>query len=226
MDDALTLELGGYEEKHFKKLAQDLLTLAHQHRRLLEGGQQLDVDDLLGRRLTGKTRLAIVNTQSLSDPGTVDFWVSQFLLAVDRWRAKNPSESLQAVFLFDEADLYLPAAGAVPATKGPMESLLKRARSAGLGLFLATQSPGDLDYRCRDQVLTWLVGRVKEPVAIAKLRPMLDRRPGAADKLAGQKAGEFYLVREGDVAPVATARNLIPTEQVPEDRILALARGG
>jgi energy-coupling factor transporter ATP-binding protein EcfA2 len=228
MDDALTLELSGYDDKHFKKLAQDLLTLAHQHRRLLEGGELLSVDDLLGRRLPpGKTRLAVVNTQFLGDPGTVDFWVSQFLLAVDRWRAKNPAPdgALQAVFLFDEADSYLPAQRQ-PATKGPMESLLKRARSAGLGIFLATQSPGDLDYRCRDQVLTWLIGRVKEPVAIAKLKPMLDRRPEAADKLAGQKAGEFYLVREGDVTPVAAARNLIPTEQVPEDRILTLARPG
>jgi DNA helicase HerA-like ATPase len=136
---------------------------------------------------------------------------------VDRGQAKNPADSLQAVFLFDEADLYLPATGATPATKGPMESLLKRARSAGLGMFLATQSPGDLDYRCRDQVLTWLIGRVKEPVAIAKLKPMLD-------KLAGQKAGEFYLVREADVTPVAADRNLIPTEQVTEDRILMLAK--
>lgn len=136
---------------------------------------------------------------------------------MDRGQAKNPADSLQAVFLFDEADLYLPATGAIPATKGPMESLLKRTRSAGLGMFLATQSPGDLDYRCRDQVLTWLIGRVKEPVAIAKLKPMLD-------KLAGQKAGEFYLVREADVTPVAADRNLIPTEQVTEDRILMLAK--
>ena len=53
-----------------------------------------------------------------------------------------------------------PAVGK-PATKGPMEGLLKRARSAGIGLFLATQSPGDLDYKCRDQILTWLLGRVQ-----------------------------------------------------------------
>ncbi|MBY0460411.1 MAG: hypothetical protein K2V38_24105, partial [Gemmataceae bacterium] len=120
-------------------------------------------------------------------------------------------------------DAYLPAVGK-PATKGPMEGLLKRARSAGIGLFLATQSPGDFDYRCRDQVLTWLVGRVKEPVAIGKLKPLLESRPGAADRLAEQKAGEFYLAREGDVRPIQTERNLIPTEQLPEDRILELAR--
>ena len=40
-----------------------------------------------------------------------------------------------------------------------MEGLLKRSAVRGIGLFLATQSPGDLDYKCRDQILTWLVGR-------------------------------------------------------------------
>lgn len=223
-DDALVNETAGYEDKHFNRLAQDLLTLSHQHRRLLEEGEALDLDALLGRHLpVGKTRLTVVNTQFLGDAGTIDFWVSQFLLAVDRWRAKHPSDGLQAVFLFDEADQYLPAGAAQPATKGPMESLLKRARSAGIGLFLATQSPGDLDYKCRDQVLTWLLGRVKEPRALEKLKPMLERRPEALDKLAGQSAGDFYLVREADVSPVRVRRNLIPTEQVPEDRILTLA---
>ena len=152
--------------------------------------------------------------------------MSQFLLTVDRWRAKNPASDgrLQAVFLFDEADQYLPAVGK-PATKGPMESLLKRARSAGIGLFLATQSPGDLDYKCRDQVLTWLIGRVKEPVAINKLKPMLDAgRVDAAAKLPGQAAGQFYVVRESNVTAIQVDRNLIPTDQVPEDRILELAR--
>jgi DNA helicase HerA-like ATPase len=106
-----------------------------------------------------------------------------------------------------------------------MEGLLRRARSAGVGIFLATQSPGDFDYKCRDQVLTWLIGRVQQPVAIAKLKPMLEAgRVDAAAKLPNQSAGQFYLVRESDVTPVQVDRNLIPTTQLPEDRILAAAR--
>ena len=56
------------------------------------------------------------------------------------------------------------------------------------------------------------------------MKPMLDRKPDAADKLAGQSAGEFYLVRESGVNAIQVARNLMPTQQLPEDRILALAR--
>ena len=56
----------------------------------------------------------------------------------------TPAGVLQAVFLFDEPDQYLPARRQ-PASKGPLGNLLKRARSAGVGMFLATQSVGDLD---------------------------------------------------------------------------------
>jgi len=224
MDESLTAEIDGYEEKYFKKLGQDLLTTAHIHRRVLEDGEPLIIDDLLGRSnaASARTRLSIINTQFLGDDNTVDFWVAQFLLCIDRWRAKSPSSMLQAVFFFDEADRYLPAVGK-PATKAPMEGLLKRSRSSGVGIFLATQSPGDLDYKCREQVLTWLIGRIKEPVAIAKLKPMLERRPDAAEKLASQKAGEFYLVRESNVQPIQVDRNLLGTSQLPEDRILRVA---
>lgn len=230
-DEALTAAVDGFEDKHYKRLAEDLLSLVHQRRSLLEGGEPLDMDTLLGRDSAAapdKTRLTVISTQFLGDPAATDFWVSQFLLAVDRWRAKNPSPdgALQAVFLFDEADQYLPAVGK-PATKGPMEGLLKRARSAGVGVFLATQSPGDFDYKCRDNVLTWLVGKVKEPVAINKLKPVLTAgRADVTGKLAGQAAGQFYLARETDVTPVGVDRNLIPTTQLPEDRVLAAAKAG
>ncbi len=109
------------------------MTLGLRHRRLLEAPEILNVDTLLGRGsfgVPGKTRLSIINTQSLGDDATTDFWVSQLLLAVERWRIQRPRADRRASgrFLFDEADAYLPATSK-PATKGPMEGLLKRAVS-------------------------------------------------------------------------------------------------
>jgi hypothetical protein len=229
-DESLVLAVGGFDGRHYKKLAEDLLALSLQRQQLLEGqGETLDLDRLLCRgahAIPGKVRLAVINTQFLGGPDAVEFWIAQFLITVGRWatRTASPEGKLQAVFLFDEADQYLPATRQ-PATKGPMENLLRRARSAGIGLFLATQSPGDFDYKCRDQIRLWLIGRVKEQVAITKLKPMLESgRVDAAAKLPGQATGNFYLVREGEVAPVAIERSLIETAQLPESRILELAR--
>src|SRR5262249_12350254 len=154
----------------------------------------------------------------------VDCWVSQLLVAVSRWCAKSPKGHLQAVFLFDEADVYLPAGNRQPATKAPMEDLLKRARSAGVGIFLATQSPGDFDYKCKENVRTWLIGRVKEPRALEKLKPMLAAaKGGVTDKVAGQATGEFYLVRESSATAVRSDESFMRTEQLPENQITQFA---
>jgi hypothetical protein len=229
-DEALLAAIGGgYPSRYYDQLAQRLLTLELNNKQLLAGSEVLDVDALLGvgpHARPGRPRLSILSTRFLGDPARLDFWVAQLLVAVGRWCGKSPSPRLQGVFLFDEADIYLPAVRQ-PATKGPMENLLKRARSAGVGVFLATQSPGDFDYKCKENVRTWLLGRVKEPRALEKLKPMLAAgRPDAADKLAGQGTGEFFLVRESEVLPVRSDESFVRTDQVSEDRIAELARAG
>lgn len=228
-DDSLLNAIGGaYPSKYFDGLAQRLLTLELNNRQLLTGEEQLDVDALLGlgpHACDGRVRLSIISTRFLGDAAKVDFWVSQLLIAVSRWCARSPQPRLQAVFLFDEADVYLPAGNRQPATKAPMEDLLKRARSAGVGIFLATQSPGDFDYKCRENVGTWLLGRVRETRAIEKLKPMLSAgRGNVLDRLAAQTTGEFQLVREGTVQAVRSDPSLIRTDQLSESEILELAR--
>jgi hypothetical protein len=218
---------GGYPDRYYASLAERLLTLELNNKQLLSANERLEIDALLGTgpcARPGRVRLSVISTRFLGDAAKVDFWVSQLLVAVARWCASSPRPRLQAVFLFDEADLYLPAGMKLPATKAPMEDLLKRARSAGVGIFLATQSPGDFDYRCKENVRTWLIGRVKEPRALEKIRPMLAVAGNAMDKLAGQKTGEFYFVRESSVMAVRSEESLLSTEQMPEDEIAEMAR--
>ena len=172
----------------------------------------------------GRTRLSIIYTGFLGDNENILFWVSQFLSEALRFCQRNPNDELQAVVMFDEADLYIPA-NAKPATAEPLQSLLKRARSAGLGIMLATQSPGDLDYKSRDQITSWFIGRVREDTALRKLKAAFQSESGLdpAAVLPGQTVGEFHLVQEGLVRSMKAQRSLIEAEQVPFDRIEQLA---
>ena len=229
-DPGLLSAVGRLDVKLFDHLVQDLETLRLNQGDLLSAqGEPLDVEALLGlgvHRTPGKTRLSIISTKFLGTNQDTQFWVAQFLMTLGRWisRSPNPSGSLQAVLLFDEADLYLPAVRQ-PATKEPMEHLLRRARSAGLGLLLATQSPGDFDYKCRDNIRAWFVGQVKEANSIAKMKPMLsDCRIDVAARLPGQEAGEFFLIRGSDVTGLRARLSAVDPRQVPEDEIVALAR--
>jgi DNA helicase HerA-like ATPase len=226
-DAALLTSVGAFNDREFTKVSQDLLALQINSKHLLVGGEALDIDEFFAKDRegrAGRTPLSIISTRFLPDAAAAEFWVAQFLVALNRWCAKSPSNSMQAVVMFDEADLYLPATRQ-PATKAPMESLLRRARSAGLGVFLATQSPGDMDYKSRDNIRAWFVGRIKENTAIAKLKPMFsEARADPSAKLPGQGTGEFHLLREGEVVAIKSFPSLIRTEQLGEDRILELAR--
>ncbi|SFU43744.1 protein of unknown function DUF87 [Nitrosomonas eutropha] len=223
-DDPLLLNaIGRLDPKLSKKLVQDLQTLALGHGTLFSrSGELLNTENLFGHS-TEKTRLSIISTSNLGNNDNVLFWVSQLLLDIGRFAAKSPSDKLQGVILLDEADLYLPAQSK-PATKEPLENLLRRARSAGIGLMLATQSPGDLDYRSRDQISTWFIGCIKEKTALDKLKPMLsEAKTDVSSKLANQSTGEFYAIHNGEVSSIKADLSLVQAEQVSAHEILKLA---
>jgi GTPase SAR1 family protein len=211
-----------------RDLVAQLDSLRHRNSALFEGGgESLRMESLLGLgpfARDGRTRLSIIYTGFLGDNENILFWVSQFLSEALRFCQRNPNDELQAVVMFDEADLYIPA-NAKPATAEPLQSLLKRARSAGLGLMLATQSPGDLDYKSRDQITSWFIGRVREDTALRKLKAAFQSESGLdpAAVLPHQTVGEFHLVQEGHVRSMKAQRSLIEAEQVPFDRIEQLA---
>ena len=211
-----------------RDLVAQLDSLRHRNAALFEGGgESLRMDSLLGLgpfARDGRTRLSVIYTGFLGDNENILFWVSQFLSEALRFCQRNPNDELQAVVMFDEADLYIPA-NAKPATAEPLQSLLKRARSAGLGIMLATQSPGDLDYKSRDQITSWFIGRVREDTALRKLKAAFQSESGLdpAAVLPGQTVGEFHLVQEGLVRSMKAQRSLIEAEQVPFDRIEQLA---
>jgi hypothetical protein len=76
-------------------------------------------------------------------------------------RTLSGTTSLRALLYIDEIFGYFPPYPRNPPTKEPMLRLLKQARAFGVGLILATQNPGDLDYKGLSNAGTWLIGRLQ-----------------------------------------------------------------
>jgi DNA helicase HerA-like ATPase len=227
-DPDLVSAVGKLDPKHFRALVENLETLRLRHDHLLRNdSERLAPEELFGKaERSGRTRLSVISTKFIGDNSAVDFWVARLLGELTRWASRNPANALQGELFLDEADIYLPAQSK-PATKEPLLDLLKRGRSAGLGVFLATQSPGDLDYRCRDNIRSWFVGRVAEKTAVDKMKPLLsESRIHFSSKLALAKTGEFFRLEEGEVLEFKAGLSLLATSQVPEDEILKLAASG
>jgi len=227
-DSTLISEVGCLDQKNFRRLSENLQTLLINRRLLMSSdGECLSVDRLLGKdngANAGKTRLSIISTKFLMDNIEIEFWVSRLLVDFGRWIDCNPADHLQAVLMLDEADLYLPAQRK-PATKEPMENLIRRARSAGLGLFLASQNPGDFDYKFRENIFTWFVGKISERNSVEKVKPMFESSGiNVASKLPNQAVGEFCLMQAGDINVLQCHRALMETKQLSREQMLGLAK--
>jgi hypothetical protein len=231
LDDAdpdLVASLGKLDPKHFHALVENLETLRLRYGRLLEsGGEELSPELHFGAgaaNRAGRSRLSIISTQFLGDSAAVEFWVARLLAELARFASQRPADSLQASLFLAEADTYLPARGK-PATKEPLLDLLRRARAAGVGVLLATQNPGGLDYRCRDSIRSWFVGKVSDEAALDEMKPLLSEcRINVGPKLAGAKTGEFFELGDGGAVAFEAAPALMKTAQLSEREIIELAR--
>lgn len=194
-------------------------------------GQPIDVSELFGHRIPGPTaegraRLSIIYLAHLSRDQQQEFLALLFS-SMYRWVLTRGNE-WDGVLYFDEIAPFCPPVAKTPA-KAPLMMLLRQARKYGLGIVLATQSPGDLDYKALGQMGTMALGRIDQPTARGKVEvairsyPNVDAR-AVCDSLSQPPRGRF-LVLNGDHldAPTPVQGRWIATE----DRIIseAEARG-
>jgi hypothetical protein len=225
-DPSLLSALGRLDTKLMEKLVQDLEGLRIAKQNLLGAGcEDLSADALFGLGGTGKPgriRLTIIDTRFLGDLSDVRFWMTHFLVEMNRWAVCNQAGKLQALLSIDDADIYLPS-GKQPSAKQPLESLLRRTQAAGLCVMLSSRNPAELDYKCQDNIRSWVVGRVVHEAALKKLQPLFSDAHGDVTMLKAQSTGEFQLLAEHTAVGITTERNLIPLGQIAGDDLVNLA---
>lgn len=122
-------------------------------------GEPLDIKRML-HTPEGKPCISIVSIAHLSDEERM-FFVTILLNEMISWmRSQSGTSSLRALLYMDEVFGFFPPVQNPPSKK-PMLTLLKQARSFGLGCILATQNPVDLDYKGLSNAGTWFLGRLQ-----------------------------------------------------------------
>jgi hypothetical protein len=77
------------------------------------------------------------------------------------WMRRQPAHSgLRALLYMDEVQGIIPPYPKNPPTKGPLLTLFKQGRAYGVGAWVATQNPVDLDYKALGNAGVKLVGRL------------------------------------------------------------------
>jgi hypothetical protein len=121
-------------------------------------GLPLTMEALLGT--ADAPRGSIVTLAHLDDRQRL-FILSLIVSELVSWMRRQPgSSSLRALLYVDEVHGILPPYPADPATKRPLLTLLKLGRAFGVGAWLATQNPVDLDYKALGNAGVKLIGRL------------------------------------------------------------------
>ncbi len=151
-------------------------------------GVELNFDKLIElAKKAKKCPIIVFDLRKITDNDEKNTFVAEILGEVQRWAwSKGGTSRLRAILYFDELYGFMPAGSFSPPSKTALLILLKQARAAGLGCILATQNPGDLDYRGLSNIATWILGRLATNQDIAKvqgaLKPVFEGAGGSEEE--------------------------------------------
>jgi len=121
-------------------------------------GTPLDMGSLLGT--PDAPRGSVITLAHLDDRQKL-FFMALLFSELMAWTRRQPaSGGLRALLYVDEVQGILPPHPANPPTKLPLLTLLKQGRAFGVGAWLATQNPVDLDYKALGNAGVKLIGKL------------------------------------------------------------------
>ena len=197
-----------------KKLSKKLSLLTLGSRKLIfQTGVPANIDALLGLDgSTDKTRISIIYLNTLHSSEEKEFFISGICQLLYRWMLKNPlksgQEGVQCAMFIDEIAPYIPPVK-VPSCKESLELLFRQGRKYGVSSLIATQSPGDIDYKAIGQFSTFTLGTLNTKQDIEKVKKRLESiAPKEIDfivnKLPALKPGHFLLISPDEYDRVQT----------------------
>lgn len=188
-------------EKLARRVALGLQLLTNGALRGLVNAPALDLDSLHG--------LTVIHTGNLNSDDEAMLFLARLFERLTHWMRARPVRSRRLLVFLDEVAGILPPT-AKPLPKTPLLTLLRQGRKFGVGVILASQSPGDLDYKGLGQARAWLIGCMATQQEVAKvsdrIRAMAPRQWEAiASSLYGLPAGHFHLLTPDSVQQVRIA---------------------
>lgn len=107
---------------------------------------------------------------------------------------KGGSTNLRYILYVDELAGLLPPPPSNPMSKKLLEVLIRQGRAFGLGIIVATQNPGDVDYKLFGNIGSRFIGKLRTDNDVEKVASATDNKPSELKSvLAKAKIGDFFL---------------------------------
>jgi len=154
-------------ENRKRRLINKINTLLSGPEQMWFEGLPLDISLFNLAGVNGKTQISIINLTELEHFEDRSFVVAQVAYKIYDWMRTLPgTTSPRLLFFIDEIgggggkQAFYPSFPFESASKWGINYLIRQGRSYGICCLLATQNPGDVDYRGLSNCGTWMVGKL------------------------------------------------------------------
>lgn len=145
--------------------------------------------------------------------------IARTLFNLKVWQTPAEREADPVLLVCEEAHRYVPNAGEAQyeAAQEAIRRIAKEGRKYGIGLFLVTQRPSEVDGTVLSQCNSWVVLRVGNEVDRAHVRSMLpDSMSGLAKMLSGLRRQEAIFVGQAALMPSRIVIRDLELDQLPQ----------
>lgn len=194
-----------------------------------DGGED-PMSSVLAQILGGDATVRIVDLSGVPNEiaGTASAAVARTLFSVKVWQNAIEREASPVILVCEEAHRYVPNSGEAQyeAAQSAIKRIAKEGRKYGIGLFLVSQRPSEVETTVLSQCNSWIVLRITNDSDRAQVRGVLpDSMEGLTKMLSGLRRQEAIFVGQAAMLPSRIMIRDLDDDQLPESSDIDFDKG-
>ena len=160
--------------------------------------------------------------------GTASAAIARTLFSLKIWQRVSEREKSPVVLVCEEAHRYVPNSGEAQyvAAQSAIRRIAKEGRKYGIGLFLVSQRPSEVEATVLSQCNSWIVLRVANEADREHVRGILpDSMAGLTKMLSGLRRQEAVFVGQAAMLPSRILIRELTDDQLPKSNDIDFEKG-
>ena len=193
-------------------------------------GTQDPMPSVLAQILGDGAAVRIVDLSGVPNEvaGTASAAVARTLFSVKIWQSVEEREASPMLLVCEEAHRYVPNSGEAQyeAAQSAIKRVAKEGRKYGIGLFLVSQRPSEVEATVLSQCNSWIVLRITNEADRAHVRGILpDSMEGLTKMLSGLRRQEAIFVGQAAMLPSRIMIRDLADDQLPKSSDIDFNKG-
>ncbi len=177
--------------------------------------------DVLAQITGGDSTVRVVDLSGVPNEiaGTASAAIARTLFSLKTWQNAEEREASPVLLVCEEAHRYVPNRGEAQyeAAQGAIRRIAKEGRKYGVGLFLVSQRPSEVEPTVLSQCNSWIVLRITNESDRNHVRGILpDSMEGLTKMLSGLRRREAIFVGQAATLPSRMMIRHLPANQLPK----------